>query len=113
MFKVDEDMIEPNEIHGEEWRFVLEGKIAVSNMGRYRSEKKSATTPVKNEQGYVIIQHKGKCYGIHRLICESWHGSPPAEMYTVDLKICAGRRNESKPLIKGRVIEYLQLQKSR
>lgn len=32
---------------------------------------------VDSGEGRMIIQHKGKTYKVHRLVCEAFNGSPP------------------------------------
>ncbi|WP_223263062.1 HNH endonuclease [Arthrobacter sp. NamB2] len=68
-----------DEIEGEEWRQTRFDGYWVSSLGRVRGRTKTVLKPYITVAGYAVV-HCGRSNpkGVHALVCEAWHGPPPA-----------------------------------
>lgn len=68
-----------DEIDGEEWRPTRFDGYWVSSLGRVRGRTGVILKPYITVPGYAVV-HCGHLNprGVHTLVCEAWHGPPPA-----------------------------------
>ena len=65
-------------IDGEEWRPTRFDGYWVSSLGRVRGRNKTILKPYVTVPGYAVVHcGKGNPRGVHVLVCEAWHGTPP------------------------------------
>jgi hypothetical protein len=68
-----------DEIVGEEWRPTQFDGYWVSSLGRVRGRTKVILKLYITARGYAVVHcGKGNPRGVHALVCEAWHGPPPA-----------------------------------
>jgi hypothetical protein len=66
----------------EEWRLCGHPRYQVSSEGRVKSNvgrEPRILTPVADNYGYLTVKLHSRRYKIHRLVCEAFHGPPPAK----------------------------------
>lgn len=64
------------DLEGEEWRPIQE--IQVSNCGRAQTPWSGRYFPKPRVDGYCSVNSGGQAFQFHRLVCQAFHGPPPA-----------------------------------
>lgn len=69
----------------ERWKWNDSYEVWVSTEGRIKDKKKKIIIPFMLPTHYMgIVTRHGKRFPVHRIVIETWIGSKPAELYSVD-----------------------------
>jgi len=68
--------LEQPDLEGEVWRAIKETRV--SNRGRAQTPTSGKYAPNPGAGGYCVIRIGGKVFKFHRVVCQAFHGEPPA-----------------------------------
>lgn len=69
----------------EKWKWNENYEVWVSTEGRIKDKKKKIIIPFILPTNYMgIVTTHGKRFPVHRIVIETWIGSKPSELYSID-----------------------------